>query len=76
MNDSCGTCRFSAVVPEPKFPGLIECRCRPPVPGNRPIADWPQVHSDAWCGEYETRPVTSKPARKPRPAAGDVETRL
>lgn len=39
------------------------------------MADWPLVHSDAWCGEFEAAtPLGVKPRTK-RPAAGEVETR-
>ena len=74
VSDTCGTCKFSASVPEPKYPGLIECRRRPPMPGGRPVADWPQVPAEGWCGEFETAAPPPK-TRAKRPAAGEVETR-
>lgn len=73
MSESCATCRFSAPVPDPKFPGLVECRRNPPVASARPVAGWPQTHPEGWCGEYQSKPA---PARKQqRPVAGEVETR-
>ncbi len=76
MAESCETCRYSAATDD-KVPGALECRRRPPAnAGRRVVGDWPKVYPVSWCGEYEARPAeASKPARKPRPTAGDVETR-
>ena len=75
MQGSCGECRFSAVVPAPKWAGLVECRRRPPLAGNRPVADWPQVHPDGWCGEFEAKVKPPVKKQAARPTSGDVETR-
>lgn len=75
MGESCETCRFSAPANNPQVPPFaLSCRRRPPLEGRRPMADWPKVYPDEWCGEFEPRPAKVKPARK-RPAAGEVEHR-
>ncbi len=76
MSESCESCRFSAPGGD-RPPGALQCRRHPPVDaGRRPVAQWPAVFPEGWCGEYEARPaVASKPVAKKRPAAGDVETR-
>lgn len=74
MTDSCSSCRFGAPAND-RLPSSLECRRHPPVGGGRRhMAEWPLTPTDAWCGEFETRPTT-KPVAKKRPAAGDVETR-
>ena len=75
MAESCETCRYSAETDD-KVPGALECRRRPPAnAGRRVVGDWPKVYPVSWCGEYEVKVPASKPGRKPRPTAGDVETR-
>lgn len=76
MSESCESCRFSTSADD-RLPTSLECRRHPPTGGGRRhMAEWPLTSTDAWCGEYEARPAAaSKPARKARPSAGDVETR-
>ena len=75
MADSCESCRFCAAG-DGRFPSALECRRHPPVNGGRrPVAEWPHVYPDSWCGEFEARPATPRAAAKKRPAAGSVETR-
>jgi len=75
VTDSCSSCRFSAPADD-RLPASLECRRNPPVGGGRRhMAEWPLTSTDAWCGEFEAKVTASKPGRKPRPTAGDVETR-
>lgn len=74
--ESCGTCRFSAPSRNTD-PAALECHRRPPAAVNRREPGvWPNVYSDTWCGEFESRPaaVTKAPARR-KPAVGEVEVR-
>ncbi len=76
VSESCESCRFSAPPVRPDKWHELQCRRIPPVQSVRPEAQWPNIYREGWCGEYEARPAeASKPARKPRPTAGDVETR-
>lgn len=72
---SCSTCRFSAPGAE-KVPGALECRRNPPVgQTRRELGTWPQVSTDAWCGEFEAAATPAKAPRAKRPTAGEQETR-
>lgn len=74
MSDSCQSCKFSAPSVG-AYPEALECRRRPPVDcGRRPVAQWPKVYPDSWCGEYEQKTPTRQ-ATKKRPTVGDMETR-
>ena len=74
MSESCGTCRFSAPSVRPEKWDGLQCRRIPPVQGQRPAAEWPNIYGDGWCGDYEARPVAKAPARK-KPAVGETEVR-
>lgn len=76
MSESCADCRFSTPA-QGRLPDTLECRRRPPTGGARRIlAEWPLTSLDAWCGEYEQRPVAvTKTPRAKRPAVNEPETR-
>lgn len=74
MKESCEQCRFSAPVESSRWTGF-ECRRNPPVQLNRPVAEWPRVAADSWCGEFVisavAKPTTGK--RETRPARAATE---
>lgn len=71
--ESCASCRFAVPSVNAKWEGP-QCHRRQPVQTQPRIgAEWPNVHPDWWCGEYEAK--VDAPAKKaPRPAAGSRET--
>lgn len=67
---NCGSCRF--FDPSERHPDCEgRCRRRSPTPivqylslnphpndiTDTALADWPLVHTDSWCGEYEAKAV-------------------
>ena len=55
---SCANCRYVMVkFSEPRF---TFHHCHRYAPSNSKFADWPKVHPEDWCGEFEDLDTKNK----------------
>ncbi len=56
-DERCGTCRFGPVA----CPGGRHGDCRRYPPKAGAMREWPEVHTDDWCGEWKPLPDAPMP---------------
>ena len=57
--EKCENCRFVGTFRYPsgsQREGLLVCRLNPPVSVQGQRWEFPRVHSEDWCGQYEKVP--------------------